>query len=103
MIRIFLIFSLAILVTNSSYANPYENADWELISDEDGVEVYTADIEGSDDDAAVNEKASFPGLQAHWRRHETDPLAMPPSPDQPREEAKGALPLWLQPQSDKKD
>ena len=48
MIRIFLIFLLAILVTNSSYSNPYENADWELISDEDGVEVYTADIEGSE-------------------------------------------------------
>lgn len=62
-----------------------------------------ADIEGSDDDAAVNEKASFPELQAHWRRYEADPLAMPPSPDQAREEAKGALPLWLQPQSDKKD
>ena len=51
----------------------------------------------------ANEKGSLPELQAHWQRHETNPLAMPPAPDQAREEAKGALPLWLQPQSDKKD
>lgn len=62
--------------------------------------------EGSDDDMAVSGGA-LPELQAHWQRHEPDPLAMPQAPqnmaEAPSEKSKDALPLWLQPQSDKKD
>ena len=48
MTKLYLIFLLAALAASNSYANPYQDADWELISDEDGVEVYSAEIEGSD-------------------------------------------------------
>ncbi len=48
MIRMFLKLLLALSTAGNSYANSYEEADWELISDEDGIEVYSAEIEGSD-------------------------------------------------------
>ena len=48
MAKLALAVILAVFFTNQTSANEYENADWILVSDEDGVEVYTADIESSD-------------------------------------------------------
>ena len=59
--------------------------------------------EGSDDKAAINAHAALPELHDHWQIHQKDPLAMPPSPEEMREQTKSALPIWLQPPSDKKD
>ena len=79
----------------------------ELLHDEENgmpqMAMEEAGDEGSDDDAAVNEKGSLPELQVHWRRHVTDPLAMPKPPHAQTNAVKGALPLWLRPQSDKND
>ena len=59
--------------------------------------------ERSNDEAVTSEGGALPDLEAQWRLHETDPLAMPPHLMRAKNPAKGALPLWLQPQSDKKD
>ena len=79
----------------------------EAVHDEDigmpQMALEEAGDEGSDDAAGPGDGQALPELHEHWQRHETNPLAMPPAPDQAHEEAKGALPLWLQPQSDNKD
>ena len=79
----------------------------EVVHDEDigmpQMALEEAGDEGSDDAAGPGDDQALPELNEHWQRHETNPLGTPPAPDQAHEEAKGALPLWLQPQSDKKD
>ena len=48
MAKLALAVILAVFFTNKTSANEYEDADWILVSDEEGVEVYTAEIENSD-------------------------------------------------------
>ena len=79
----------------------------ELVKDEViGMPKLTKEEAGeelSNDEAVTSEGGALPELEAQWRLHETDPLVMPDPPDAGTNPAKGALPLWLQPQSNKKD
>tara|TARA_B100000963_G_scaffold191976_1_gene167048 strand:- start:893 stop:1318 length:426 start_codon:yes stop_codon:yes gene_type:complete len=62
-----------------------------------------ADDKGNKDDAFASEDDALPELERQWRRHETNTLAMPNPPDAGTNSAKGTLPLWLRPQSEKKN
>ena len=62
-----------------------------------------ADDKHNNDDAFASEDSALFELEALWHRHETDHLAMPNPPDAGTNSAKGPLPLWLRPQSEKKD
>ena len=79
----------------------------ELVKDEViGIPKLTEEEAGderSNDEAVTSEGGALPELEAQWRLHETDRLAMPDPPDAGTNPVKGALPLWLQPQSSKKD
>ncbi|HAT08855.1 MAG TPA: hypothetical protein DCS39_06340 [Rhodobiaceae bacterium] len=62
-----------------------------------------ADDKGKNDDAFAGENGTLLELEAQWRRHETNTIATPNPPDGGTNAAKGTLPLWLRPQSEKKD